>query len=218
MDWTPPDWASCRTHVCTGHHKQGKITMAQKVLPFKFEFRTEAKRWIATAAIAGLLVLAGCGDGDGDTASANNGSSVIQDNNSRVEPPENARMPAGFNVHKGVRLADGLIPELSGIPLPEGPAVFEVGVAHNADQDPRETAIQTVHFTISPQELLSFYVKSLHTAGFIIKSSVDAFAEASRAHIEFTDADGIPGRLFFSTGAWSESQMGINLYRSSTAH
>lgn len=189
------------------------MTMAQNVLPFKLDFRTGTKRWLATAAMAGLLVLAGCSGGEGDTPE----QSVVHDDTGAVKTPENSRTPAGFNVHEGVRLGDGLIPELTGIPLPEGPVVFEVGVAHSADIDPRETAIQTVHFTISPQELLGFYLTTLPSAGFKVKSSVDAFAEASRAIIEFTDANGIPGRLFFRPGAWSESQMSINLFRSGTA-
>lgn len=192
------------------------MTMAQNVLPFKLDFRTGTKRWLATAAMAGLLVLAGCSGGEGDAPGTVGEQSVVHDDTGAVKTPENSRMP-GFNVHEGVRLGDGLIPELTGIPLPEGPVVFEVGVAHSADIDPRETAIQTVHFTISPQELLGFYLTTLPSAGFKVKSSVDAFAEASRAIIEFTDASGIPGRLFFRPGAWSESQMNINLFRSGTA-
>ena len=141
---------------------------------------------------------------------------AVQNDSSTVKAPENPRTPAGFNVHKGVPLADGLIPELAGIPLPEGPVVFELGSAHSADIDPRETAIQTVHFTIAPHELLDFYLTALPSAGFKVKSSLDAFAEASQAIIEFTDVNGRPGRLFFNPGAWSESQVRINLHRGGT--
>ena len=193
-----------------------EMTMIQRVDPFKLELRTDSKRWLATATVAGVLLLAGCG-GEGDAPGTVGIQPVVQNDTAAARTPEGPRTPAGFNVHKAVKLADGLIPELTGIPLPEGPVVFEVGVAHSADIDPRETAIQTVHFTISPQELLGFYLTTLPSAGFKVKSSLDAFAEASRAIIEFTDANGIPGRLFFRPGAWSESQMNINLFRSGTA-
>lgn len=191
--------------------------MAHNVFPFKLEPGTDSKRWLATAMVAGLLVLTGCGAEDDVPATAGEQLVVLNDSGA-VKAPEKSRTPAGFKVHKFVPLADGLIPELTGIPLPEGPVVFEVGSAHSADIDPRETAIQTVHFTIPPQELLDFYLTALPTAGFEIKGSVDAFAEASRAHIEFTETSGKPGRLFFRPGAWSESQMRINLYRRGTAH
>ena len=190
--------------------------MAQNVLPILLEPITGSKRWLATATVAGLLVLAGCGS-ERDSSGTVGEQLAVQNDSGMVNTPEPPRTPAGFNVHEAVPLADGLIPELSGIPLPEGPVVFEGGSAHSADIDPRETAIQTVHFTIPPQELLDFYLTALPLAGFKVISSLDAFAEASRANIEFTDANGIPGRLFFRPGAWSKSQMRINLYRSGTA-
>lgn len=191
------------------------MTMIQRVNPFKLELRTNSKHWFAAATVAGILLLTGCGGEDGTPGTVGE-QPVVQNDTGAAKTPEDPRTPVGFNVHEAVKLADGLIPELTGIPLPEGPVVFEVGSAHSADIDPRETAIQTVHFTISPQELLDFYLTAFPSAGFKVESSLDAFAEASRAIIEFTDANGIPGRLFFRPGVWSESQMSINLYRSGT--
>lgn len=190
--------------------------MAQHILPVLLAPVIDCRRWLSTAAVAGALVLAGCG-GEGDSSGTVGEQLVAQSDSAMTDTPEPPRTPEGFSVHKAVPLSDGLIPELAEIPLPEGSIVFEPGSAHSADIDPRQTAIQTVHFTMPPQELLDFYLAALPLAGFKVTSSTNAFAEASQAVIEFTDASGIPGRLFFSPGAWSKSQMRINLYRSGTA-
>jgi len=187
--------------------------MVLKLTPFNLDFMAVSKRWLTATAVISLLVLGGCGDEGSSKASSE--PSVVQDRTAVVQVPQKPRTPEGFNVHEGVRLAEGLITELSGIPLPDGSVVFEVGVAYNANQDPRQTAIQTVHFTLTPQALLAFYLTALPAEGFEVKSSVDAFEQASRAVIEFTSPEGVPGRLFFNPGAWSNSQMRINLYRGS---
>jgi len=186
--------------------------MAHKCKLLKIERRTVANRSLVAAAMAGFFVLAGCGDKD--VQSKIDESLVIQNDLEKTEVAPVQSVRPGFKVPDGVRLADGLIPELSRIPLPSSPAVFEMGTAYTASQDPRETAVQSVHFTVSPRELLGNYLSSLPAAGFTIRTSVDAFDEASQAYIEFIDPDGLPGRIFFRPGAWSESQMRINLYQS----
>lgn len=165
--------------------------------------------------MAGVLVLGGCG---GDDSSTDDGSTAVQEET--VAPDtETVEVPAGFDIPEGVPLADGLIPELAEIPLPDGPAVFSVGSANDADVDPRETAQQQVHFTISPTDVVDFYVTELPASGFVVDSAPDPAdaAGGQQVVIEFTDPDGLPGRIFVSPGAWSESQININLFRSGTA-
>ena len=163
----------------------------------------------------GVLVLGGCSSGDDAATSTDEGSTAVQE--SATPAPDAVEVPVGFDEPEGVPLAEGLIPELAEIPLPAEPAVFEVGVAYDAETDPRETAQQQVHFTISPQEVLDFYYRALPEEGFVIDSEPVDAVEGQQVVIEFTDPDGLPGRIFVSTGAWSESQININLFLSGTS-
>lgn len=120
----------------------------------------------------------------------------------------------------GLPLAEGLIPELASLPLPPGPAVFQIGSAYNADQDPRETAVQMAHFTLTPEELAEFYLLELPAAGYVIVTDQGGITDPSEIEpgrqliVIFTDPNGLPGHVTIAPGAWSPSQMNINLFRS----
>lgn len=187
------------------------------MLPWHMQFAPVSfrQKLLVAGIAAGVLVLGGCSSGDDAATSTDEGSTAVEE--SATPAPDAVDVPEGFDVPEGVPLADGLIPELAEIPLPDGPAVFEVGVAYDAATDPRETAQQQVHFTISPQEVLDFYYRALPEEGFVIDSEpVDAVA-GQQVAIEFTDPAGLPGRIFVSSGAWSASQININLFRSGTS-
>jgi hypothetical protein len=188
------------------------------LLPMRSSPFSLGNKFLVAGIAAGILVLGGCSGEDDSSSSADEGTTSVQEGGEETATdPAAVDVPEGFDVPEGVPLADGLIPELAEIPLPVGPVVFEVGVAYDAATDPRETASQRVHFTISPQEVLDFYYRALPEAKFMIDSEpVDAVA-GQQTVIEFTDPDGLPGRIFVSSGAWSDSQININLFRSGTS-
>jgi len=122
----------------------------------------------------------------------------------------------GMNL-QGITTIDSLIPELAGLPVPDG-AVFGLGVAYDEDQDPRQTAIQTVFFTLPVEEVAAFYLEQLPLAGYEITNGeipeMSDIAAAQYAAIEFDDPTGIPGQVVVKMTAVSPSQIDINLFRS----
>ena len=174
------------------------------------------------------LALTACGGGD-DADESGSDSPAAQDADSRDDAANDSGgdagssdVPAGFDIPEGLPVSDGLIPELVVIPLPGGPAVFSVGDAYDANVDPRETAVQAVHFTISQQEVADFYRTELPAAGFVIVAdSADQMdpantVEGQQIVIEFTDPSGLPGHISINPGAFSEASININLFRSGT--
>ena len=119
----------------------------------------------------------------------------------------------------GTPLADGLIDDLAGIPVPDEVG-FGDGVTYDDDEDPRQTAAQLLYFAIPASELAEFYLDALPAAGFTLEPGAGAITRPAeivsnrRILIRFTTPDGLPGQLAISPGVLSPSEMNINVYRS----
>lgn len=168
------------------------------------------------------LAFAACG-GDDDTGQSTDAATAEQEPESADDAANGAGddagssdVPPGFDIPEGLPIDDGLIPELADIPIPDGPAVYSDGVAYGADVDPRETAVQSVYFTISSGEVADFYRTALPAAGFVVVSDTGA-ESVEQAIIEFTDPAGLPGHISVNPGNFSESTININLFRSGTS-
>jgi hypothetical protein len=181
----------------------------------------------ALVAIALTLALAACG-GDDDSTDAPSAIDDASDvasgdaDESGGEASDSNAAPTGFDLPDDLPLADGLIPELATIPVPEGVA-FGVGSAYTADQDPRETAIQQVFFTIPADEVAAYYLDELPAEGFTLESGGGSISDQSEIvvadqqyMIRFTTPDGLPGQVFVQAGLLSPAQININVYRSGT--
>ena len=87
--------------------------------------------------------------------------------------------------------------------------MFGLGVAYDEDQDPRQTAIQTVFFTLPVEEVAAFYLEQLPLAGYEITNGeipeMSDIAAAQYAAIEFDDPTGIPGQVVVQMTAVSPS-------------
>jgi len=129
----------------------------------------------------------------------------------------------GINIPDAIPQADGLIPELAHIPIPDTEVVFEAGQALSADVDPRATAAQLVHFDMPVDVVVAFYLETLPDRDFELRSgSGGAVTDAEQIRkdgdnvIELTDPNGLPGVLSISPGHWSATTMNINLFLSGT--
>jgi len=188
--------------------------------------------------VVGLIVFsASCGGGDSGSGVFDAGSDAPtaeptdESGGNDADPERSAATPAGFDFPQGAPEeaggVDGLIPELSAIPLPDTPVVFSRGFAYTADQDPRQTAGQRLHFTSEAEAIAVFYLRELPVAGFVLVAGIgegitdpaDVAGELrkrERVTILFNDPAGIPGRLIIQPSPWSASLMVIALSRSGT--
>lgn len=175
-------------------------------------------RRIGTALLIGALALAACGGGDSDDG----GASAVELATEDAATGDAAPAPDGLDIPEGMPLADGLIPELAAIPLPDGDLAFGVGDAYGEDVDPRQTAVQQVFFTVPSDEVARFYIDALPAAGLTLDEGNGSVTDPAAVQpdvptrILFTTQDGIPGQLMIGPSAVAASQMNINLYRSGT--
>jgi hypothetical protein len=167
------------------------------------------------------LLVAACSSGGGvDNGSVQGDTNTDSQDvtNTAAQQSSGSAMPEGINLPEGMPTADGLIPELAEIPLPDG-GVFGKGTAYTKAQDPRETAVQVVYFTQSAEEIVTFYLDALPANGFQIESQ-GSVTEAADIQpngdnlVLFTDPDGLSGSLDIKPGAFSPAQLSINLSRS----
>lgn len=127
----------------------------------------------------------------------------------------------GIEVPEGLPTADSLLPELGGLPVPDG-AVFAVGSAYDAETDPRQTAVQQIFLALPVAETVAFYLGELPAAGYEIVSDAGGISdiaqvvEGTEAVIMFNDPDGLPGQIFIRPGSFSETQLNVNLFRGGT--
>jgi hypothetical protein len=167
-------------------------------------------------------------DADTDNAGADDASDVVadgdEDEGGQPDGDGGATdVPEGFDVPEALPLADGLIPELAAIPVPDGDIVYERGSANTEEMDPRQTAVQQLHFTMPVVDVATFYLQALPDAGFEIEGGEgsvtepeeipDALEFSPQLVIMFVDPDGNPGNLLISPGAFAEAQMNINVFR-----
>lgn len=133
------------------------------------------------------------------------------------EPSEQPNTP-GIEVPEGLTTTDSLLPELGGLPVPDG-AVFAVGSAYDADSDPRETAVQQIFLTLPVEGTVAFYLDELPAAGYELVpkpggiTDVSEIVVGAEAVVFFTDPDGLPGQLVIRPGSFSETQLNVNLFR-----
>jgi hypothetical protein len=127
-------------------------------------------RATAVAGALAVAALAGCGDDDQSSAGpvGGDGAADIDDAASGETEQGSAAgdAPGGLD-ELGLQTTDGLIPELSAVPLPEGGG-YVAGSAATEAQDPRQTAMQRVYFDLSVEELATFLERELPEAGFVI--------------------------------------------------
>lgn len=176
------------------------------------------------ALVAALAACGGTETGDPDTDGGLSGvTSPDTDDGSGSGEETEPGSSGAFDLPEGMVLSDGLIPELSHIPLPGGEVAFEAGSAHTVEQDPRETAVQAAHLEASVQEAAEFYLEALPAAGFELDDGAGAgitdpsdIQPEQNVMILFNDPDGVPGQLRISPGAFSPSFVNINLFRSGT--
>jgi len=174
--------------------------------------------WVLPLAVFGLAVSA-CGGGGGLSGAGQAGGDTVAssgDSNGSSEAPS----IEGIDLPDGLPTAGGLIPELAGLPVPEG-AVFGVGDAYDSDVDPRETAVQQVFFAIPAEEVVAFYLDELPAAGYeIVAGSGGGISEKSEivagqlSVVIFNRPDGMPGHVTIGPGQVAVSQMNINVFLS----
>ncbi len=145
-------------------------------------------------ALALALAAAGCGGSPtrsegGGTSGDGSGSSSGADGGGEIP----AGAPAGMAELGGVLFAEGLIPELSAVPMPEGGGYLQ-GTAYTELQDPLQRAIQTIYFDQSVDEVAAFFEDELPGAGFTIEGT-DSSGDGQFAEVRFTDPDGRSGKL-----------------------
>jgi hypothetical protein len=103
--------------------------------------------------------------------------------------------------------ADGLIPELAAVPLPESADQFGLGSAD--PNDSRRSARQNVYFLEGPVELAEFYEVALPGAGFEV---TDSEGGGGFHTFEIIDPDGHSGTLRIRSAATHPGQMYIEIY------
>lgn len=186
------------------------------------ELHVPVKRWALALAVLSLAVAA-CGGGSAENDFANlaaEATASTDGSNPDSSGTSDEISVDGIDLPDGLPTADGLIPELEGLPVPAG-AVFGVGDAFDADVDPRETAVQQVYFAIPVEEVVAFYLDELPAAGYeIVSGTGGAISEKSEivadqpALVMFTRPDGLPGQLLIGPSNVAVSQLNINVYRS----
>lgn len=181
-----------------------------------------AMRRIAVLAGVVAATAVGCGGDDGtdeqivegvEDAVGDAGDAGDTDAADAVEAPDGMELD-------GLPLVDGLIPELAGLPVPDGTA-FQPGDAYDEDVDPRATAVQMLFFPSPPHEVAAFYLDELPAAGYPLDSggggAITDPAEIvpdEPVVIWFTTPDGHPGQLVISPSFLAPAQMNVNVYRS----
>jgi hypothetical protein len=174
-------------------------------------------RWGVVVSIC--LIGTACG-GDGAGGAENEPGAVPSTANTAVSG-ESSEQPAsgGIDLPEGFPTADALIPELVGLPVPDG-AVFGVGSANDENVDPRQTAVQQIFFAIPAEEVAAFYLDELPAAGYEIVagglSDKSEIVAGGQAVIMFNDPDGLPGQVIIGPGSVAESQLNVNVFRSGT--
>ena len=165
------------------------------------------------------LIGTACGsDGAGD---AENEPAVAASAATTTVSGEPSEQPAsgGINLPEGLPTADALIPELAGLPVPDG-AVFGVGSANDENVDPRQTAVQQIFFAIPTEDVAAFYLDELPAAGYEIVSGglsdKSEIVPGWQGVIMFNRPDGLPGQVVIGSGLVAESQLNVNVFRSGT--
>jgi len=180
-------------------------------------------RWAIAALAVFSVVAAGCGD-DFDATSTGTDSELTDDDGNQDGQADTTEsggsssspLPDGFDFGDDFPTASSLIDELADLPMPAG-AVFGVGSANTARQDPRETAVQQVYFDLSVVEAFVFFIDELPKAGFtIIENGTWTEAEVAefgQAVIVF-ERDGIPAQFVMAPGTDATSSININMFMS----
>lgn len=165
------------------------------------------------------LIVTACGGdgagGAGDQPAAVTGAATTGVAGEASEHPASG----GIDLPDGFPTADALIPELAGLPVPDG-AVFGVGDAYDENVDPRQTAVQPIFFAIPVEDVVAFYLDELPAAGYEIVSGSGGLSDKSeivpgaQAIIVFNRPDGLPGQVVIGPGIVAESQLNVNVFRS----
>ena len=179
--------------------------------------------------LAGLLSLAlfmsACGGSIGSEVSAASADSS-QESTGEGDPAAASDDITRFEGHEGQILVSAFIPELADLPVPDMVA-FHAGVAYDAGQDPRETAIQRVDFLLEPAEVAAFYFEQLAAQGYSVANgsnpdSAAGIAEYTENSVEsfrlsFDGPDGVPINLSIDpANTGGNTTMNINRFRSGT--
>jgi hypothetical protein len=152
-------------------------------------------RGVGTAVVMLSLLIAGCGGsfGPGATRSAagqQDARSASQPASQGANGTGTGQGPLGMD-ELGRPIADGLMPELAAVPVPDG-AGFLGGTAYTAAQDPRQTAVQDVYVEASVADATAFYAQALPGAGFKVTGTEVGTTETA---ISFVDPDGYEGEI-----------------------
>jgi hypothetical protein len=165
------------------------------------------------ATMTALLVagsLAGC-SGVTDPGVATSGEPEAGGGGTSDQAGPGGQGPGGMD-QLGLTLVDGLIPELSAVPVPDG-AGFVTGTAYTAAQDPRQTAVQDVYVAGSVADAAAFYQAALPGAGFQVTDT----EQGQQSIISFVDPDGYEGELIISPSAIGPpTQIHIQIHRYKT--
>lgn len=118
--------------------------------------------------------------------------------------------PTSIEIPEGIQTMDGLIDELSAVPMPEG-TVFGSGGVYP------DRASQDAYSDLSVGDATRFFLEALPAAGFEIDSSSmvqseEDVMEYAAQSISFTDPDGNRGDIGIREGGFSPSQFNIQIF------
>lgn len=118
--------------------------------------------------------------------------------------------PVKVDLPDGIPTMDGILDELTAVPLPEG-AVYGSG---NLYQD---RASQDIYLDLSVGDTARFYLEALPAAGFEIvpggtTETEDQVLEYASQSIAFTDPGGRRGDVHIGEGAFAPTKLGIQIY------